>query len=298
MLDGGYAFVAHEGGGGLSDANSASRWGNALALAKVQGMDLHWKGIVMSRSMLLVVVVALVALYGSAAFALDPMGPPAAGLEQGQYSLGLEYSYTDMDIDRLLPSWSSGDPELDIEMNKVYFRYGYGITDAWEAFLRLGVADLDYSREARFTWEGDGTDFAVGGGVKATFYETDRLTLGALGQISWTNVDGDRQNDNDQQGDFETELIELQLAAGATYTPVERVSVYAGPFLHHIDGHHTTKDDGFGGDNTNTHSIETNSAFGGYAGVLVRILDNITVTAEYMTTGDADGAGVSAIWKF
>ncbi len=244
----------------------------------------------MSKSMLLVAVLALVALCGSAAFALDPIGPPKAGVADGQFAVSVEYSNSDMDLDREVYYETT---EHEVELDKFYVRLDYGITDNLGAFLRLGGAELDYEREASYVWKGDGGDVALGVGLRGTFYETEKLTLGGVVQYTWTEIDGDRESDYPEDGTFRTEIIEMQLAAGPTYTPTERVSIYGGPFLHFVRGHHATVTP-----NSNSHPLEEQSVFGGFAGVQVSITDNLSLSAEYMATGDADGFGVSAMWQF
>ena len=52
-----------------------------------------------SKISLLCVVFVATSFSSSLSFALDPMGPPAATLKQGQPSIGVEYSYSEMDIE-------------------------------------------------------------------------------------------------------------------------------------------------------------------------------------------------------
>ena len=254
----------------------------------------------MSRSMLLAAVLALVALCGSAAFALDPMGPPKASLEKGQTSVGLEYAYSEMDLARPV---KGGTSPFELEMNKEYARVAYGLADVCEVFLRLGVAEGDYERGApsarpEFSpWIGDGdSDFAAGVGVKVTAYESGDLALGGILQVSWTHFEGDqhRKEVPTDSGEFEIELTEVQIAGGATYTPIERMSVYGGPFLHFVSGRHT---EGWAG-GTNSHNIEEEAILGGFIGAEFTVLDNLVLQVEYMGTGDADGFGASTVWEF
>ena len=257
----------------------------------------------MSRGMLLVAVLALVGLCASAAFALDPMGPPRAGLEKGQTSVGLEYAYSEMDLAR--PVYEGTSP-FELEMNKVYAKVAYGLADVCEVFLRLGVAQGDYERlggpdypsSSYAPWIGDGdTDFAAGVGVKATAYESGDLALGGILQVSWTHFEGDREREEvpSEGGQFEVELTEVQIAAGATYALMERISVYGGPFLHFVSGRHTNDWDGA---SRNSHNIEEEAILGGFIGAECTVLDNLVLQVEYMGTGDANGVGASAVWEF
>lgn len=155
----------------------------------------------------------------SVVLALDPMGPPSAGLKQGQFSAGAEYSYSRMDItlnhgkggwqrfqDGVLLGQASGKLSSynikHLKLNKVFANFGYGVTDNWEVFLRLGSADVDFKYkdqvDTRFSLSpgssslfpveqslnGD-NGFAIGFGTKVTFYKKDKLKLGGLFQLSW-----------------------------------------------------------------------------------------------------------------
>ena len=90
-------------------------------------------------------------LCGSAGFALDPMGPPVADMEQGQFKIGADFSHSNMDVELNNGIWNEyldgvffdwGDAlDLtlkDFEVNRGYANLGYGIADNCEAFFRLG----------------------------------------------------------------------------------------------------------------------------------------------------------------
>lgn len=221
------------------------------------------------------------------------MGAPKAGLEQGQWSLGLEYSYSDMDLERQVASWASGEL-FKVEMNKIYLNLGYGINDSWEVFLRLGAADADHSMPTTSKeWKGDADmDLAYGGGLKATFYESDAVAWGALFSISSTTVDGDRHgwDGSPQEGTFELELNEVQIAAGPTFQLTETFSLYGGLFLHIVDGHYEHESD--------TRDMNEDSMLGGYAGIGIGMGENASLEVEYLYTSDADAICGSFTWGF
>ncbi|TET88118.1 MAG: hypothetical protein E3J46_05515 [Desulfobacteraceae bacterium] len=123
-------------------------------------------------------VTVLVVVLGSSTLAvgLTPMGPPRAGLTKGQYRVGLDYSYSEMDL-KLSGygfSWTA-----DVEANMLFGNFGYGISDKWEGFVRLGFANVEAE-----DFDGD-NEFAYGFGTKLTFAEQDAVTWGALFQIGW-----------------------------------------------------------------------------------------------------------------
>lgn len=249
-----------------------------------------------NRIMLLCVV--LVGLCGSTALALDPMGPPASGLNQGQFSLGYEFSSSEVDLYRS-HSYYSEDTAFDTEMKKHYARLGYGISEKTEGFVRLGISDFDYERGAGSgTWKGDDSGaFALGVGLKTTFHEDGNLKWGGLIQLSWAEYSGSRANpdaSSQQTGKFETTITEIQLAAGPTYKLMEGVSVYGGPFLHVVNGDHSHWHDSGSGD----YSVNEVSTFGAYIGAQVDLAANTALNIEYQDTGDAWALAGGVTYKF
>ncbi len=248
---------------------------------------------------LLLGVVVVVCLCGSVALALDPMGPPMAGMKKGQWGAGAEYSYSNMDLRAIngkigTMALAPVDVE-DVEVNKVYGTILYGISDKWEAFLRLGGAGgQGEGMYGSAKGEGDcDSAFAIGCGTRATFYQSSPdLTWGGLAQVSWTRPDGDLDF---ARGSYpiEVELIEAQFALGPTYQITEGVWIYGGPFVHFVDGELicTSASLPF------SYDFEEQVNFGGYIGAQVNITENCSLNAEWMHNDDADGLGVALICR-
>jgi hypothetical protein len=251
----------------------------------------------------LLVVLVVVGLCSTVALALDPMGPPTADLKKGQWSAGVAYSHSDMDFyrEKYWEEWG-----MNIDVDKVYGRVGFGIRDNWELFLLLGGAGADITREGgNPDWKGSDTAFAVGFGAKTTFYEDTDLKWGAVAQMSWAKFDGKEKRPegpyNYCRSKFEMELIEFQLAIGPTWTPTKGLSIYGGPFLHFIRGDHTFylwNDDDEEYEDGQKFDIEENKIFGGYVGAQVELDSSIAINVEWMCTEDADAFGASAIVRF
>lgn len=269
------------------------------------------------RVLLLSVVLMAVGLCGSAALALDPMGPPAAGLKKGQFGAGAEYSYSEMDLKLSEGEWSdnlgsSGKlasfTSKDVKLHKVYANLGYGITDNWEGFLRLGGASADFKD---VPWgqdeqpDGD-TGFAIGFGTKVTFYEERNLKVGGLFQMSWFETEGRLRGIDEEGSSFsgsaETDITEIQIAVGPTYKLTKGLSIYGGPFFHFIDGDMKASGSWTTGplDGTEKYSydIDEASCFGGYIGTAVDIAENISCNIEFQHTAAADALGISLLWRF
>ena len=271
---------------------------------------------VLCRLSALALVVA--GLSGSAAFALDPMGPPAASLQRGQFKAGADFSHSTMDLKLNKGTWveyldgvffDSGDAVSltlkNFKANKAYANLGYGVADNFEAFLRLGGAS---SRFGDSLWEDQeefdsNADFAVGGGIRATFYEEGNVALGGLVQTSWAAFDGQLKAAHWASGDFvEIDITEVQIAVGPTVRCTDRLQIYGGPFLHvvggDLDDNFVAVDAGTGGLLASEYSwnIDEKSIFGGYIGAQVELIENCLLNIEYQHTGAADAFGASLIW--
>jgi hypothetical protein len=260
----------------------------------------------------------MVGFEASTAFALDPMGPPAAELKRGQLGLGIDYSHSEMDFemgDGELTQHRNGAfvasaelPSLtikDFTADRAYARVGYGALKNWEAFLRIGGTMGDFGDSL---WgegeEFDGDiDFAVGGGVKATFYEAFSLTIGGLLQVNWAEFDGKLDASHWPAPDFVgIDLAQMQVAAGATYMWTNRVSVYGGPFAHFVQGDFddvSCVEDG--GDLLTSElswEIDEGPTYGAYVGARVKLVEECSFNIECQLTGDAYAVGASVMWRY
>ena len=273
------------------------------------------------RNLLLgILALVIVGLGSSSAFALDPMGPPTAGLEQGQFRAGVDYSYSEMDLELTDGTFveyldgvffDSGEATSfalkDFEASKAYVNLGYGFADNCEGFLRVGGAKGEFDDSIWLDSEefDSGSNLAVGGGIKATFFEEGGLKLGALLQGSWAEYQGQLDSPNWTGPDFvEIDMTEVQIAVGASYTWEERFCVYGGPFFHFVSG---DLDDTVGasvtglGELLNSEydwEIEEDSTFGGYIGAQLEVAEGCSFNVEYQFTAAANAFGASILWRF
>ena len=266
--------------------------------------------------------IAIVCLSGPAAFALGPMGPPTSGLKQEDFKIGVDNSHSKMDLEfndgeyvEYLDGWydasgTQSDLKLkDLEINTVYVNLGYGITDNFEVFLRLGGTNAKFSGST-FWPTGEefdsNTDFVIGGGLKATFYEEDKLKIGGLIQVGWSELDGAiRPNEWPVADDtVQFDLTQFQVAVGPSYELTESVLIYGGPFLHFVRGDwedvYNQIDPDTGGLLTSkyTWTVEEDSYFGAYIGTQMEITENSTFLIEYQHTAAAYTVGASIAVRF
>jgi opacity protein-like surface antigen len=170
------------------------------------------------RMLWLGLMLMVVGLCSSGALATG-MGPPVAGLDAGQFRIGLDISTVQTGVQmREESSWTRWHSEEDFfdgtRTNEDYWKnkgkdkdefitefqsdmtfanLGYGVTDNVEVFLRLGLSDLDGFGGEPLAVD----DLAYGLGAKATIYEDGKLKLGSLIQLTLFNFDGDRGFVND-----------------------------------------------------------------------------------------------------
>lgn len=241
------------------------------------------------------IVIMLLALC-SQAYALSFMGPPRAELDQGQYSIGLDYAFSEMDIE-FSGNGLTGTQD-DVETNMIFANLGYGIAPNLEAFLRLGASKTefdDYSSDA---------EFAYGFGFKATFAQEGDLTWGGLFQMTWLNSDDTSTlflEGHTITGKQEFDVYEIQLSVGPTYE-TEGLSIYGGPFLHLVNGDYdwsgTVTGPIVNGSGSFSFDVEEESVFGGYIGLTKELTSNSNIGVEFQFTGDAQAVGLRFVHRF
>ena len=261
----------------------------------------------------------IISLGGSQAFALDLMGPPSAETEKGMFRGGIEYSFSNIDLDLIEGDGlafrdgtflASGKLESvtieDFKVNTLYATIGYGILENYEVFLRMGTANAEFGDSL---WE-DGEDFdsdynfAIGGGFKATFYKGFDWKVGGVFQVNWANLDGELKSSSwtvPQPELVDISSTEMQIALGVTYLWSSRVSVYGGPFVHFISGDFDLKFTRIiNSFDTGKFSWEFNEGptYGGYIGAQIKLLENSYANIEYQQTSDADFYGAGLMFRF
>ena len=280
----------------------------------------------MKKMLWLGVVIVVVGLCSSGALAAS-MGPPVAGLDAGQFSVGIDYSNSEIGIEgseKISGTINIDGPEIedldipisgkdkfkeDVESDMILANLGYGISDNLEVALLLGVADFGIA-------DLDGSDeFAYGFNVKATFYEEANLKLGALLQMTFSSNEASFIEDEDIPGTedeidvdatFDIDYYQLKIAVGPSYDVTEGVSIYGGPFYHLFSGDYdikktvdmTIEDHDVTGSVKTSGDMDEQSSFGGYIGAQIDITENLPLAVEYQFTGDADILGLSLVYRF
>ena len=281
----------------------------------------------------LAVGLIIVGACSSVVSALPAMGPPRAFVGQDQWTIGLGYSYSQMDLEASGKSredpgstvwgpWLSSKHDIqDLTSNVLLGQLGYGVSQNLDVFVCLGVSDAqDDMKETvasgaaagEYSGLDGGLGFAWGLGARATFLQDGDLTWGGLIQVIWENPgDGDITLSpeppalpNRLTGDAELDLREIQIAVGPTWQ-LESFCIYGGPFLHFVDGDIEASVSGLDASGVPPlervelkEDINEESIFGIYAGLQGEASENISWYAEYRMTGDAWGVGIGAIRRF
>ena len=238
-------------------------------------------------------------MYGSSAMALDPLGPPVAGLTQGQFRAGLEYFYEDSEIalyNGILAGGILPPFKMNVKEHMVTANIGYGIHDRWEAFFRIGA---EVSGDATGGLLGAPVQFdgrsssVIGFGTKATFYEEGKVKFGGLFQMNWGESDG-KAILMGTSANLGVDTTEIGIAVGPSYQLNEDISVYGGSLFYFMDG----DVEGNILIGRLSYDIEESADLGGYVGTQILVIKNMTFHIEYLFTNSADALSMVLGCKF
>ena len=245
----------------------------------------------------------LVAIMSVSASGVGFIGTPTAELDQGQWNVGFNYTYISMDLDDTTTKFGDGSSEKneinDNNVQRYYGTIGYGLTDVWEAYVQVGIADVKaQTREVGDPdWEGMNfdNDFAWGWGTRYTFHEQDNCRWGASVQMNWLDTSWDDKGTDTIQIDYES--YDLIIAVGPT-VDMGGWNLYGGPFYYMLDGDLDGKGTVSGSPFTFSGDLEEDSNIGGFVGVQCMLMEKYCITTELSFTGEgyAIGAGVAVLF--
>jgi hypothetical protein len=263
----------------------------------------------------------------SSTFALSPMGPSKAMLEQEQWSLSFEFEYTEMDLETssnyrtetingipIPPTLKSKYEIEELQSDMFFANIGLGISENWDIYMRLGMfdaqADVTEIQTGSVTgdqYEGfDGSHgFNLGIGTRATFFEDEDVSWGGLLQAHWANPHSSKitcAGDPYFSGKAELEYWDIQMAVGPTLE-LDYYRIYGGPFLYFVYGDIELEGTGiYPGPTTITlkssKDIKEDAQFGGYVGAQFYLAEDSSLYTECQFTSDAWGLGFGITWKY
>ncbi|MHC4843029.1 MAG: hypothetical protein ACYTEE_04445 [Planctomycetota bacterium] len=239
-------------------------------------------------------ILILTIILSTLVFAVDPLGPTTAELNQNQWHLGFDYIYSNMDWDLDVVTVD------DVKQRKWYGNVGYGINKNWDVFVRVGGADaeIDDDFESNF-------GFAVGAGTKATLYREGKFRWGLMGQTSYADIDGWDDisatigGDTYALVDTETEIWDIQVATGPTIKLDSHFTVYGGGFYYYMDGDFDTTGTINGVPVAKgSLDITEDSSWGGYGGLQINWDKHSRLNVEYQRTAAGYAVGTQIIYRF
>lgn len=267
----------------------------------------------------LFLVVGLICLMCTQTFALSFMGPPTAERNQGQWSVGYNYSYSVQDLDKVRQDWvmisddtitSTGEGQLRIEdltVQRHYIGINCGFTDWWELYARIGLSDVKgdvhwFDDERKIGYNFD-SDYAWGWGTKVTFRKSDAVAWGAALHLNWLDTDTGKIEDVSGSGPWKDtvriDTYEVLFAVGPT-VDMGGWKLYGGPFYYSLDGDYFWERNFFELDNIEREDahIKEDGSFGAFIGAVVDLADSSDLTAEVFFTSDGWGLGAGISQKF
>jgi hypothetical protein len=252
----------------------------------------------MNRMVFQLVIVFIVgALCVSTAFGLTPMGSPVPDLSKGQFDAGVDYSYGKIDV-KLNHGFSpGGGPKITMDNLKAHYlaaNIGYGLTDNWQWFFRLGGGSIRGTESGGISFNSD-KGYAIGFGTKAQLFDYAGVEWGGLFQVLWAQADG-KTRAGGASWTAEEDLTEIQIALGPAYHMNEKAVLYGGPFFHILDGDFVAKSRA--GAARIKYDLDQGSPFGGYIGTAIDVTTNTVFNIEYQHTAAADAIGLKLAYKF
>jgi hypothetical protein len=254
------------------------------------------------RKFLLAAVAFVTAnLCGSTLLAYAPVGPTTGSLKTGQWSLGADYSRSEIDFEIEWSSdYASGVPKSfgkEIRTDSYLAKYRYGFNEDWEISLFLGACEIE-GKIGNDIYDSD-REFNGGFGFKWTFLREEDLSWGLAYQMDWMMgedsyiIDMSTYGFGTNKADVELDSFDIFLALGPTLK-MDNLSMYAGAALYYYDADIKVK-------YLNTTVTKGNVdevLLGGYGGATLNLDENIELYAEYMYSEDAWAMGGGFAWRF
>jgi hypothetical protein len=267
----------------------------------------------------LFLVMGLLCLASVQTYALSFMGPPTAELNQGQYSVGYNYSYSIQDLDKVRDDLimlnggiitSTGESLLKIEdltVQRHYLGINCGFTDWWEIYARIGLSDVKgeiqvfgSGQKPEYNFD---NDFAWGWGMKITFKKNDTIAWGAALHMNWLDTSASTTEyipgTGPRRDNISIDTYDTLLAVGPTID-MGGWKLYGGPFYYSFDGDYLRERNFFALDYIEREeaNIQEDSDFGAFVGAVVDLNNYGDLTAEFSFTSDGWAVGTGIAQKF
>jgi len=269
---------------------------------------------------------AITAVLASTAVGGAPMGPPAAILGEGQWSVSGEYAFEQMDMKASgravteIPGeapffWTQPSRIDSLKSNMVFGKLAYGLCDNWDLFVRAGASNASdeivvlpadtSSVEVRDSYDGS-FGFAWGVGTRATFCRSGPWSVGGLVQVTWFQPGDSDFTVPDPLvpgetwvGKMNLDYWQTQVSLAAAYQ-ADTVRLWGGPFLQFVRGDmdfsgQAILEEGGGSSGLGWSSdLEETAQIGAHFGADWQIAKQWSLWVEGQITEDSWLVGVSA----
>ena len=239
-------------------------------------------------------VYLLIGIFCSNGFALNLIGPSDAELLKGHWEFGADYTKGEIGLDFDASSGSGANFDADeTDIETISARIGYGLTDSFEMFTRLGYAQFDDS-ENRRDLNTDG--YNCGLGFKTTVDEYYLLKFGIQAQVNWLDTNGDWTRST-RTGDADVKMAQIFIAGSANYQLADNWFMYGGPFLYLEKGEMKYDEKSPSTSISEKYDIDNQSFFGGYVGFQVHLPAALKLNLEYQITPSDSVFALSLVWR-
>jgi hypothetical protein len=254
-----------------------------------------------------------------------PMASPTAYLGAGNWGLGAEYGYGQMDLEAsgtvtevtglLDTSWAQHFKMDNLKNNMAFGTIAYGLTDAWDIFARLGATDArnttvvppSSSQAEERLGDFDGSfGLAWGVGTRATLHKSGPWSFGGLVQFTWFRpADSDFSinpdpwiPDESWTGKAKLNYWQAQASLAAAFQ-ADTWRFWVGPFVQFTQGDMdfsgTTSIAGLTGTLNWSSTIDDSFQVGGHFGANWEVCDQFNLWMEGQITGDSWLVGVGLV---
>jgi len=260
------------------------------------------------------ITVGLVLLFlSSTSFAL--IGPPTAELDKGQWSIGYNYSYSTQDMDKAnYHGFDTGGASSygkfkieDFKTQRHYATLSYGVTDFWEIYGSIGIADVKEDEKQYYSSGSVGefatnfdNDFAFGWGTRVTFLKGEKISWGAALQMNILDTSWDESGvdvGGAWKDTFELEAYDLMFTVGPT-VDMGNWKLYCGPLYYYFNGDYDYKSTYTGGVSKESFTVKPDGNFGGFVGAQIPVAQDLDLTAEASMVSGGYGLACGLEWKF
>jgi hypothetical protein len=255
-----------------------------------------------------------------------PMGSPTAYVGAGNWGVGAEYGYGQMDLEAsgtvaevtgpLDTSWAQHFKMDNLKNNMAFGTIAYGLTDTWDIFARIGAADAKdaivlspssfRAEETRGDFDGS-FGLAWGVGTRATLHQSGPWSFGGLVQFTWFQP-GDSDTsitpdpwipDESWAGKAKLHYWQAQASLAAAFQ-TDTWRFWAGPFVQYTQGDMdfsgTTSIAGLTGTINWSSTLDEPWRVGGYLGANWKVSDQFNLWMEGQIASDVWLVGVGLVF--